>query len=85
MLYYTDSLGGFFDMGILYGFDLLKYEIFNEPFKGLQQSFLVFLTIKICKSNTSIVEVSSKAPVKQTTRKAALQSGLQPAFTQALQ
>ncbi len=46
VLYYTDSLGGFFDMGILYGFDLLKYEIFNEPFKGLQQSFFGFLTVE---------------------------------------
>lgn len=46
ILYYSDSLLGFFDMGILYGFDLIKYEIFNEPFKGLQKSFMGFLTVE---------------------------------------
>ncbi len=46
ILYYSGSLAGFFDMGILYGFDLVKYEIFNEPFKDLQKSFLGFLTVE---------------------------------------
>lgn len=46
ILFFSGSLGGFLDMTILYGFDLLRYEMFNETFRQIQGSLLSFLAVE---------------------------------------
>lgn len=42
ILYFGNSLLGFIDLGLLYGLDLLRYEMFTDTFKGFQHAFTSF-------------------------------------------
>ncbi|MBX7242910.1 MAG: hypothetical protein K1X92_14305 [Bacteroidia bacterium] len=45
-LYFGNSLFGFLDMALLYGLDLLRYEMFNSSFKSMQNSALAFFAVE---------------------------------------
>lgn len=46
ILYFTDSLAGYWDMTLLYGFDWLRYEMFNDSFHNIRNSLLGFFAVE---------------------------------------
>lgn len=46
-LYFTNSLGGYLDMALLYGLDLLRYEMFNDSLHNLKLTLWGFFTMQL--------------------------------------